>query len=418
MTPRPPITPPATPDTGDRVSGQSRIRAARSFRTQLPIVFAVRTAVNAPVRIIYPFLPSIARGLGISLTAASQLVTLRMVAGLAAPLLGLLADRYGRRRVMEVALSLFALASLLMAGVGTLAAAAAAFALYGLAKALYDPAVHAYVGDQVPYRERSRAVGILELSWSGAWLLGVPASGLLIERFGWRAPWAALIVLGLLGLALTCVSLPPTSRPAAHRRSGSFVASMVGTWRNLLRRRSVATLLATSFLLTMAIEVPFIVYGAWLETSFGLNLSTLGLASTVVGVAEAAAELGSAAITDQLGKKRSVLVGLLGLAASLIALPWLSRLGLVAALAGVMLMLLNFEFGIVSLLPLATELAPEARASLFSLTVTAFSLSRILAALVGGWLWQWQTIALNAGVGAVCALLAALLLARGMKELR
>ena len=412
------MTPPATPDTGDHTAGQSRIHAARSFRTQLPIVFAVRTAVNAPVRIIYPFLPSIARGLEISLTAASQLVTLRMVAGLAAPLLGLLADRYGRRRVMEVALSLFALASLLMAGVGTLAAAAVAFALYGLAKALYDPAVHAYVGDQVPYHERSRAVGILELSWSGAWLLGVPASGLLIERFGWRAPWAALIVLGLLGLTLTCVSLPSTSRPAARRRGGSFVASTIGTWRNLLRRRSVAALLATSFLLTMAIEVPFIVYGAWLETSFGLSLGTLGLASTVVGVAEAAAELGSAAITDRLGKKRSVLVGLLGLAASLIALPWLSRLGLVAALAGVMLMLLNFEFGIVSLLPLATELAPEARASLFSLTVTAFSLSRILAALVGGWLWQWQTIALNAGVGAVCALLAALLLARGMKEIK
>ena len=391
---------------------------ARSFRTRLPIVFAVRTAVNVPVRIIYPFLPSIARGLGISLAAASQLVTLRMVAGLAAPLLGLLADRYGRRRVMEVALSLFALASLLMAGVGTLAAAAVAFALYGLAKALYDPAVHAYVGDQVPYHERSRAVGILELSWSGAWLLGVPASGLLIERCGWRAPWAALIVLGLLGLGLTCVSLPPTSRPAARRRSGSFVASTIGTWRNLLRRRSVAALLATSFLLTMAIEVPFIVYGAWLETSFGLSLSTLGLASAVVGVAEATAELGSAAITDRLGKKRSVLAGLLGLAASLIVLPWLSRLGLVAALAGVMLMLLNFEFGIVSLLPLATELAPEARASLFSLTVTAFSLSRILAALVGGWLWQWQTIALNAGVGAVCALLAALLLARGMREIK
>jgi len=408
----------AVSDPGDPIEGQPQVYSTRSFRTQLPIVFAVRTAVNAPVRIIYPFLPSIARGLGISLAAASQLVTLRMVAGLAAPLLGLLADRYGRRRVMEVALSLFALASLLMAGVGTLAAAALAFALYGLAKALYDPAVHAYVGDHVPYRERSRAVGILELSWSGAWLLGVPASGLLIERFGWRAPWAALIVLGLLGLVLTCVSLPPTSRPAARRRGGSFVASTIGTWRNLLRRRSVAALLATSFLLTMAIEVPFIVYGAWLETSFGLSLSTLGLASTVVGVAEATAELGSAAITDRLGKKRSVLAGLLGLAASLIALPWLSRLGLVAALAGVMLMLLNFEFGIVSLLPLATELAPEARASLFSLTVMAFSLSRILAALVGGWLWQWQTIALNAGVGAICALLAALLLARGMKEIQ
>jgi predicted MFS family arabinose efflux permease len=399
------------------VAGAPKAIATRPFKVQLLIIFAARTTVNTAMRLVYPFLPSIARGLGISLAAASQIVTLRMVGGMAAPLLGKLADRYGRRRVMEVALLLFALAGLLMAGLGTLGAAAVAFTLYGFAKALYDPAVHAYVGDEVPYDERGRAVGIVELSWSSAWLLGVPASGVLIERFGWRAPWAALIVLGLVGLGLTRAILPPARRPAGRERARSLLTSVVATWRDLLRRRSVLVLLATSFLLTMAIEVPFIVYGAWLETAFGLSLSTLGLASTVVGVADAAAEFGTAVITDRLGKKRSVLVGLLGLAASLVALPWLSRLGLAAALAGVMLMLLNFEFGIVSLMPLATELAPEARASLFSLTVTAFGLSRVIAALVGGWLWQWQSIALQAGVGALCALLGALLLVWGMTEI-
>ncbi len=155
-------------------------------------------------------------------------------------------------------------------------------------------------------------------------------------------------------------------------------------------------------------------YGAWLETAFGLSLGVLGLASTVVGVAEAAAELGTTVITDRLGKLRSGLVGLLGLAASLLVLPWLSGLGLAGALAGVVLMILSFEFGLVSLLPLATELAPEARASLLSLNITALSLGRILGALLGGWLWRWQSIALHAGVGAGCALVAALLLVRGM----
>jgi len=122
-------------------------------------------------------------------------------------------------------------------------------------------------------------------------------------------------------------------------------------------------------------------------------------------------------ITDRLGKQRSVLVGLLGLAASLAALPWLSRLGLAAALCGVALMMLTFEFGLVSLLPLATELAPDARATLFSLNITALSLGRILGAFIGGWLWRWQSIALHAGVGGACALVAALLLAREVTEI-
>jgi predicted MFS family arabinose efflux permease len=408
------VDPAAVPGPGKPIGTTADPSATRAFGPQLLVVFLVRTAVNTSFRIIYPFLPSIARGLGISLAAASRLVALRVVAGMGAPFLGPLADRHGRRRVMEVALALFTMAGLLLAGLGTLPAAALAFTLYGMAKVLYDTAVHAYVGDEVPYRERGRAVGIVELSWSGAWLLGVPASGLLIERFGWRVPWAALIALGLLGLGLTRVGLPPAHRSIARGGGGSFVASTIATWRDLLHRRSVVVLLLTSLLLTLAIEIPFIVYGAWLETAFGLSLSALGLASIVVGVAEAAAEFGTTVITDRLGKRRSGLVGLLGLAASLVVLPWLSGIGLAGALGGVVLMILSFEFGMVSLLPLATELAREARASLFSLNITALSLGRILGALVGGWLWRWQSIALHAGVGAACALVAALLLARGM----
>jgi predicted MFS family arabinose efflux permease len=216
---------------------------------------------------------------------------------------------------------------------------------------------------------------------------------------------------------LTHAGLPPAPRPVAGDSDERFVASLAATWRDLLRRRSVVALLLTGLFFTVAIEVTFIIYGAWIETAFGLNVSALGVASIVIGLAEATAEFGAATITDRLGKRRSVLVGILGLAASLVALPWLSGFGLTAALIGVALMMLTFEFGVVSLLPLATELTPEARASLLALTLTAFGLARILGASIGGWLWQWQSIALHAGLGAICALIAALLLARGLTEI-
>lgn len=391
----------------------------RDFDKQLAIIFLSRTALNTAHRIIYPFLPSLARGLGISFAAASQLVTLRVMANMTAPLLGPLSDRYGRRRFMEIALVIFIVASALLAGVGTLGAAALAFIGYGVAKAMFDPAVHAYVGDMVPYAERGRAIGIVEFSWAGAWLLGVPASGILIERFGWQAPWGALIVLGVLGAWLVHLGLPAAHVDEANNsryQSDHAVADLLHTWRSLIRRRNVVILLLVGSLLTFSIEVPFIVYGAWLEDTFGLQLSTLGLASAVVGIAEAVAEFGTAVITDRLGKERSVLAGMLGLAGSLVLLPWLPGYGLAAALGGVVLMMLTFEFGLVSLLSLATEVAPDARAALLSFVVTAFSLGRLIGGPLSGWLWKLHpNIAYQAGLGIVCSLVASALLMWGIR---
>jgi predicted MFS family arabinose efflux permease len=402
---------------GAAEAGLSEAVSRATVGRPLLIMFLARTGLNTAHRIVYPFLPSLARGLDVSLEVAGVLVTVRLVAGLAAPFLGPVADRFGRRRTMEIALVLVALGSLVLVGLGSFAGAVAAFALYGLAKVLYDPAVYAYLGDTVPYHRRARVVGALELSWSNAWLLGVPVSGLLIERFGWRAPWAVLIAAGLLGAGLTHAGLPAGGAVGPAAGDTPFVAEMVKRWRDLLRQRRVVVLLVSGLLLMAALEVPFIVYGAWLESAFGLSLSSLGLASIAVGVAEASAELGTTVITDRLGKKRSVVLGLLGLAASLAALPSLAEQGLLAAMAGVVLMMLTFEFSIVSLLPLATEVAPRSRASLMALNVTAMSLGRIVGAVAGGWLWgQLGGITPNALAGAALALLAAAAMGWGMAE--
>jgi len=394
------------------------------MRTQLAIILLGRTVLNMPSRLVYPFLPAIARGLGVSLPLATQVVSLRVAAGLTAPLLGPLSDRFGRRRIMEFGLVLFALAGMALAGLGswhltgsgTIAAAAVAFVLYGLAKAVYDPAVLAYLGDSVPYAQRARAIGLSEMSWSAAWLLGVPATGFLMERLGWRAPWTVLVLLGALGAGLTRLGLPAARRPAELWQGRQLVSSVLRTWGSLLRRRKVVVVLTTTLLLMAAVEVPFIVYGVWLETTFGLSLSALGLASIVVGLAEAAGELGTTVFTDRLGKRRSVLLGLIGLTVSLFLLPWMARLGLVPALVGVVLMMLTFEFALVSFLPLVSEVAPDARGALLSFNFTAASVGRLGAALVSSWLWRWQSIALQAWVGGVLALIAAMALALGMRE--
>lgn len=399
--------------------GAGTTSATGVTRKQMIIIFFARTTLATATRIVYPFLPSLARGLGISIGAATSLVTLRMVAGVAAPLLGPYADRLGRRRTMELALFVFALAGLLLVGIDAIAAAAVAFLLYGFTRALYNPSLQALLGDLVPYGERGRIVGRAELSWATAWLLGVPIAGLLIERFGWWMPWSVLAVLGLAALVLTRRGLPrDKDRPDLQLRRSLVPASLVASWQRLVRRPGVIALLIVGLLTAMAIEIPFIVYGAWLEAGFGLGLGTLGIASISVGLAEATAEVGTSVLTDRLGKKRSVVAGLLGLALSLAALPVMSQHGVVPAMGGFVLVILCFEFAVVSILPLASQLVPDARATLLSFSIAAGSVGRIVGAMLGGWMWEWQAngIALHAYCGAICALAAALVMLRGLAE--
>ena len=352
----------------------------------LPLTLAAmllaRTTLNMSYRITYPFLPAIARGLGVDLTSAGLLVTARASGGLVSPIFGPLSDRYGRKRMMLIGLVLLIMGAAICAVVPLYAAFMVAFVLFGIAKAIYDPTMQAYIGDRVPYERRGRAIGVTELAWSGGWLVGVPSAGWLIAHVGWQAPYALLAILSAAGLLLIAWLLPRDAPLAQHTRP-SLQLGIVFRNRNLL-----AALLVT-FLLMLANEVTFIVYGAWMESRFGLSVVSLGVVSIAIGVAEAAGELGSAAFVDRLGKRRAVLVGLALSALAYAALPTLgvrleSVIGLLAAL------FIIFEFTLVSSLPLVSELAPEARATAMSANAAAMTLARMIGSVSGTALFTWM----------------------------
>jgi MFS family permease len=150
--------------------------------TSLTAMVVGRTLSDIPFRITSPFLPTIARTLGVSLTSAGVLASVLGGVGIIAPLMGRLSDTYGRRRLMQISLIVLTVMSVLAALSTDFNVALLAFAGFGLAKALYDPAMLAYVGDAVPYAQRGRVMAIAELAWSAAWLFGVALGGLWWNR--------------------------------------------------------------------------------------------------------------------------------------------------------------------------------------------------------------------------------------------
>lgn len=354
-----------------------------SLRAQLVMFTAVRLAINTGHRMIYPFLPFFADGLNISLSTAAHAVAARSSLGLISPLFGILADRRGRKAAMLLGLLLFTGGMLLVSCWPTYPALFAALLAASACKLLFDPAMMAYIGDRVPYARRGAAIALTELSWSGAFLFVIPVLGWLIARADvWYAPFPLLAGAG--GTALLALwRIMPSDRDHAAARP-SFARSV----RGIFAHPAALAALGMGFLLMFGNELIGVIYGAWLEESFGLQVTALGASAIVIGIAEMTSESGVAAFVDRVGKRRAVAAGLVGNALANLLLPLLGT-STAGALVALFFVYLTFEFAVVSALPLMTELVPDARATLLAGSVTLYSAGRTLGALIGPWLFDF-----------------------------
>ena len=149
----------------------------------------------------------------------------------------------------------------------------------------------------------------------------------------------------------------------------------------MLANRPVLAALTMAVFVSAANEVINLVFGIWLENSFGLIIAALGAAAALIGLSELGGESLAAAFTDRLGKPLAIGVGL-GLnclAALVLPIMGVSTAG---AFAGLLLFYLTFEFALVSSVPMMTEVMPSARATVMAFATASISLGRALGALL------------------------------------
>jgi predicted MFS family arabinose efflux permease len=349
------------------------------------VVFFSRLLLNLAVRVTYPFLPAIARGLSISFQHAGLLVAARHFVGLTGALWAMVAEKKGYGLGMMIGLTALLLGSFTVSLSTGFAFALVGFILIGLSKPVYDPSVQAFVSARIPYAKRAMALGILETSWAGSWLLGIPLSGVLIAYFGWHSPFSFISGAALLAIFLTARLKDITS---ADQTSGKNTEQNLSTpSETVLSKVGPFLILGVSLLMVFANENMVIVYGAWLEEQFHLQVRELGFFSILVGMAEFGGELTVVALVDRIGKRKAILGGLVLTGLSYLALTFCQR-SLYMALAGLVCMFYLFEFTIVSIFPYVSEMVPAERGKWLAFNYTALVIGRLCGALSGPWLWQ------------------------------
>ncbi len=251
---------------------------------------------------------------------------------------GALSDIYGRRLLMRVGVVAFGLPPFVYPFIHDVNALIALRFVHGLATAIFAPAALATVADL--YRERrGAAMGTYTACTQAGALLGPVLGGWLVYAAGFSATFVTAGVFGCLGVMLfVLLRLNPPSPRVKEKGLQPVLADM---WRGF---RIVAQ--NTRVLVTSATDgAKMIANGALMAflpiyaVSIGLNPGEAGLLFGVQGVTSFLSKPVMGRVSDQVGRRPLIMVGLMICAATFILIPHVQSLTILLALAA------GFGFG-------------------------------------------------------------------------
>ena len=236
----------------------------------------------------------------------------------AAPFIGMLADRFGRRPIILVSLSAYVLA---FSGYLFAASAWLIILLRGLAggfTAGLIPAITSSVADLASENRRAQWIGIVNGGASAGWIIGPLFGGLLYDRYGYVVPFATAIAMAVGALLLAIFLIPETYTPSAqpsHLRAAWMrdIKTFASQWTFLLLMLvSFGVMFAWAF-----IEPQFMFFAyddlSWTSAQLGLIMSTYGVAFLF-------GEFALSHLSDRLGRKPVLVLGLMLFSAQFIGL--------------------------------------------------------------------------------------------------
>jgi multidrug resistance protein len=141
---------------------------------------------------------------------ATSLMAYSLAGMIAAPIMGSLADRFGRRPLLLGSLAVYTAA---FTGYFLSTTSLVFIIIRGLAGALtagFWPSTMGIVADISPEDERARWIGIISGGSSVGWIVGPALGGWLYDQWGYSVPFMVAIVMALITLLIVFSIIPET----------------------------------------------------------------------------------------------------------------------------------------------------------------------------------------------------------------
>ena len=376
-------------------AGGNMERAPKGSHGGLPLLQLAAFFSSIDRFAVAPMLVTIAASLGASLSEVAATASLYyLLYGVMQPVWGMLSDQVGRVRVMRLTLFGATLAGVISALAPNLGVLVATRALVGGLFAAVIPAALVYVGDTVGMDSRQKALADLMAASAIGTALATALGGLAAYLDAWRIAFAAPALAGGV-LVLLLRHLPEPEGFALEEREGPLV--QIG--RVLGRPWAVAVVVIAA--VEGAVILGFLTFLAPSLESDGFSPAVAGLAVGLYGLAVLGWTRAVKLVSDRRGPAALILIG-----GGMLALGYASgALGQSLASVGIAAVLVGggFAFMHSTLQTWATEVVPEARATVISLFAAALFVGSGVATTVAARLAEAGRFGLLFATAAVVA---------------
>ncbi|HEX5082732.1 MAG TPA: MFS transporter [Blastocatellia bacterium] len=239
----------------------------------------------------------------------------------AAPLAGLIGDRFRRKTLILGGLVFWSLITVATAFSKNYHQLVICRALEGFGEAFYFPASMALVSDYHGPDTRSRAMAIHQSSVYAGTIAGGSVAGVMADHFGWRSSFYLFGWFGVaLGLALLFFLKEPRRGQAEgggteglidggtdRRRDGGTSASLTNAMASIgdVLKTPMARALILVFIGANFVAMIFLTWmPTYLKREFGMSLSMSGVSATVyLQIASVLGVITGGVLADRLAKK-------------------------------------------------------------------------------------------------------------------
>jgi MFS family permease len=280
-------------------------------------------------------------GAGVEALGISEMAY-ALTSTLAAPFMGALADRIGRRPIVLISLSAYAAA---FCGYLFASSAGVFIVLRGLAGAFTAgliPAVTGLAADLAPKDRCAQWISFVSSGASFGWIAGPLAGGMIFDRWGYSTALTVSISLAILAFLVALLAVPESRLASTHSFQGAERSVKENPLKNikvfLLNLRSSLPKSLSTFNVLLFISFAVLFAWAFIEpramfyayNDLGWSSSMLGLVMSTFGVALTLGELTLGRLSDRLGRKPIIMIGLMLFSAQFIGLAFFRNYILIA----------------------------------------------------------------------------------------